>query len=48
MYYYSYQGRLAASPLEGLPLPKAEAGVPDLFFTDGGALREGAGYLLSA
>ena len=35
MYYYSYQGRLAASPLEGLPLPKAEAGVPDLFFTDG-------------
>lgn len=33
MYYYAYRGRLAASPLPDLPLPKAEAGIPALFFT---------------
>ena len=33
MYYYDHRGRLAASPLSDLPLPKAEAGVPALFLT---------------
>ncbi len=33
MYYYDHRGRLAASPLPDLPLPRAEAGVPALFLT---------------
>ena len=33
MHYYNHQGRLAASPLPDLPLPRAEAGVPALFLT---------------
>lgn len=33
MHYYDHRGRLAASPLPDLPLPKAEAGVPALFLT---------------
>ena len=33
MYYYDHRGRLAASPLPDLPLPRAEAGAPALFLT---------------
>ena len=35
MYYYNYRGRLAASPLPDLSLPRAEAGIPPLFLTAG-------------
>ncbi|QUO38481.1 lactate dehydrogenase [Dysosmobacter sp. Marseille-Q4140] len=39
MHYYNHQGRLAASPLPDLPLPRAEAGVPALFLTAEGPAR---------
>lgn len=39
MYYYNYRGRLAASPLPDLSLPRAEAGIPPLFLTAGDPVR---------
>lgn len=39
MYYYNYRGRLAASPLPDLSLPRAEAGIPTLFLTAGDPVR---------